>query len=203
MVATNKSTPNRQFSPADSTSDPAEQGAAQLAATVVAVLAAKRVARLFPEVYRRYHWAQRLQGADLPVTRRALEVLQHLQASGPLTVGEQAEHLGLRRNSVSELLQRLESKGLVARIRDERDERRVLVWLTDSGRDVVSRIGQVLAPDLIAQTMATLSPEDQAIVVRGFELLASADLSNQPASAPAVTASPLAAAKTHHEENKP
>ena len=61
----------------------------------------------------------------------------------------------------------------------------------------------MLAPDLIAQTMATLSPEDQAIVVRGFELLASADLSNQPAAAPAVAASPLAAAKTHYEENKP
>src|SRR5664279_1153962 len=115
--------------------------------------AARRIAHLFPEVYRCYHWAQRVAGADLPVTRRAVGVLQHLSASGPLTVGEQAEHLGLRRNSVSELLQRLEVKGLVARIRDERDERRVLVWLTDSGRDVVSRIGQVLAPDLIAQVM--------------------------------------------------
>jgi DNA-binding MarR family transcriptional regulator len=109
-------------------------------------------------------------------------VLQHLSASGPLTVGEQAEHLGLRRNSASELLQRLEAKGLVARIRDERDERRVLVWLTDSGRDVVTRVGQVLAPDLIAQVMATLSEEERAIVVRGFELLASADPSS-PASA--------------------
>jgi DNA-binding MarR family transcriptional regulator len=196
MVATNRSTPNRRYGPADANSGPAEQAATQLAATVAAVQAAKRVAHLFPEVYRRYHWAQRVQGADLPVTRRALEVLQHLQASGPLTVGEQAEHLGLRRNSVSELLQRLESKGLVARIRDERDERRVLVWLTDSGRDVVSRIGQVLAPDLIAQTMATLSPEDQAIVVRGFELLASAHLSSQP------TAASAAATTAPHEESK-
>ena len=135
--------------------------------------AARRVARLFPEVYRRYHWAQRVSGADLPVTRRGLEVLQHLSASGPLTVGEQADHLGLRRNSVSELLGRLEAKGLVARIRDERDERRVLVWLTDAGRAVVSRVGQVLAPDLIAEALATLSAEDRAAVVRGFELLAS------------------------------
>jgi len=30
--------------------------------------------------------------------------------------------MGLRRNSASELLARLEAKGLVARIRDERDE---------------------------------------------------------------------------------
>jgi DNA-binding MarR family transcriptional regulator len=136
--------------------------------------AAARVGRLFPELYRRYHWANRVSGADLPVTRRALEVLQHLAASGPLTVGEQAEHMGLRRNSVSELLQRLEAKGLVARIRDERDERKVLVWLTEAGRTVISRVGQVLAPDLLAERMAAMSAEERAVVVRGLELLTAA-----------------------------
>jgi DNA-binding MarR family transcriptional regulator len=174
--------------------DRAGQSAAESPAELTEVAAARRVARLFPEVYRRYHWANRVHGADLPVTRRALEVLQHLWASGPLTVGEQAEHLGLRRNSVSELLQRLEAKGLVARIRDERDERRVLVWLTDAGRAVVSRVGQVLAPDLIAQVMATLSPEERAIVVRGVELLATADLNDQ-----STAASPAAAQSTERK----
>src|SRR5450830_1618272 len=169
MVDTSRSTPSRPMSHAAS-------GEVEVAAEQ----AAPRIARLFPEVYRRYHWAQRVRGADLPVTRRAVEVLQHLSASGLLTVGEQAEHLGLRRNSVSELLSRLEAKGLVARIRDERDERRVLIWLTDAGRDVVSRVGQVLAPDLLAVTMATLSPAERDIVVRGFELLAAAESSSTP-----------------------
>ena len=170
MVATSRSNPEPGPAAAEADGRP----------ELTAEQAARRIARLFPEVYRRYHWAQRVQGADLPVTRRALEVLQHLSASGPLTVGEQAEHMGLRRNSASELLQRLEVKGLVARIRDERDERRVLVWLTDAGRDVVSRVGQVLAPDLLAQTMANLSPAERAIVVRGFELLAAADSASTP-----------------------
>jgi len=168
--------------PAPEPTEPTAEGAEQ-PVEPTAEAAARRVARLFPEVYRRYHWANRVRGADLPVTRRALEVLQHLSLSGPLTVGEQAEHLGLRRNSVSELLQRLEAKGLVARIRDERDERRVLVWLTDAGRDVVSRVGQVLAPDLIARVMANLSPEERAAVVRGVELLATADVSMPSAAA--------------------
>ena len=194
MVATSKSTLSHRSATAE-----APSGTVEAEAELTAVAAARRVARLFPEVYRRYHWANRVQGADLPVTRRALEVLQHLAASGPLTVGEQAEHLGLRRNSVSELLQRLEAKGLVARIRDERDERRVLVWLTDSGRDVVSRVGQVLAPDLIAQVMATLSPEERAIVVRGVELLATADLTSQNSAA---TATPTAAATTTERKNR-
>ena len=161
MVVTNDSNPD---------GDPAAKASA--AQPLSAQQAGRRVARLFPELYRRYHWANRVRGGDLPVTRRALEVLQHLAASGPLTVGEQAEHLGLRRNSVSELLQRLEEKGLVARIRDERDERRVLVWLTEAGRDVVSRVGQVLAPDLLTRVLETLDPEERAAVVRGFELLA-------------------------------
>jgi DNA-binding MarR family transcriptional regulator len=194
MVATSKSTPDSRSGSAG-----APSGQVEPEQELTAAGAARRVARLFPEVYRRYHWANRVQGADLPVTRRALEVLQHLAASGPLTVGEQAEHLGLRRNSVSELLQRLEAKGLVARIRDERDERRVLVWLTDSGRDVVSRVGQVLAPDLIAQVMATLSPEERAIVVRGVELLATADLTSQNSAA---TATPTAAATTTERKNR-
>jgi DNA-binding MarR family transcriptional regulator len=186
MVVTSRSAsnPNGKGRPSPGGAPKAASGAESVPgpAELTAEEAARRVARLFPEVFRRYHWAQRVPGADLPVTRRSLEVLQHLSASGPLTVGEQAEHLGLRRNSVSELLQRLEAKGLVARIRDERDERRVLVWLTDAGRDVVSRVGQILAPDLIADVMATLSPADRATVVRGFELLAKAgaDLSQSP-----------------------
>jgi DNA-binding MarR family transcriptional regulator len=190
MIATSKPTPRpTEADAADITIDAVEPTAAQ---------AAQRITRLFPEVYRRYHWGQRVKGADLPVTRRALEVLQHLSASGPLTVGEQAEHLGLRRNSVSELLSRLEAKGLVARIRDERDERRVLVWLTDAGRDVVSRVGHVLAPDLLAEAMETLSPAERETVVRGFELLAAAESSSISRSVGA--AGPRSAATTRKNQ---
>jgi DNA-binding MarR family transcriptional regulator len=170
MVVTKEASPNP--------GDPAAGPPAEPTRALTASQAARRVARLFPEVYRRYHWANRVRGGDLPVTRRALEVLQHLAASGPLTVGEQAEHLGLRRNSVSEMLQRLEDKGLVARVRDERDERRVLVWLTQAGRDVVSRVGQILAPDLLVSVRENLDAEERAAVVRGFELIASTPLAS-------------------------
>jgi DNA-binding MarR family transcriptional regulator len=153
--------------------------------------AARAVARLFPEVYRRYHYARRPAGyAQLPVTRRGMEVLIHLAAGGPVTIGEQADHLGLRRNTTSELVARLEAKGLVARIRDERDERCVLVWLTDAGRDVVGRVGQVLAPDLLTLVMTSLAPADRETVVRGFELLARAE---DPGTVPAPsTGAPVA-----------
>lgn len=76
------------------------------------------------------------------MTRRGMEVPIHLATAGPLTIGEQAAHLGLRRNTTAEL---------------------------------VAQVGQVLAPDLLAQVMTSLDPEDRAAVVRGFELLARAE----------------------------
>ncbi len=178
MVATTD--PDRSSAPAPAATAPGQPVESAPGQPPSPAAAAAAVARLFPEVYRRYHFARRPAGGELPVTRRALEVLAHLAAAGPLTIGEQADHLGLRRNSTSELIARLEAKGLVDRMRDERDERRVLVWLTDAGRDVVARIGNVLAPDLLERVMAGLAPPDRAAVVRGFELLARAEPSPDP-----------------------
>lgn len=46
---------------------------------------------------------------------------------GPLTAGEIAAHTGLTTPSVTGLLDRLESKGMVQRVRDPHDRRRVIV----------------------------------------------------------------------------
>jgi len=55
------------------------------------------------------------------------KTLALLSQLGPLTAGEIASHTGLTTPSVTGLLDRLESKGLVQRIRDPHDRRRVIV----------------------------------------------------------------------------
>jgi DNA-binding MarR family transcriptional regulator len=50
-----------------------------------------------------------------------------LSRFGPLTAGEIAHHTGLTTPSVTSLLDRLESKGFVRRVRDPHDRRRVIV----------------------------------------------------------------------------
>ncbi|MER5422690.1 MarR family winged helix-turn-helix transcriptional regulator [Streptosporangium roseum] len=55
---------------------------------------------------------------------KTLDLLQRL---GPLAAGEIAEHSGLAPASVSGLIDRLERKGFVRRIRDTEDRRRVIV----------------------------------------------------------------------------
>ncbi|MEV3980647.1 MarR family transcriptional regulator [Nonomuraea sp. NPDC049758] len=55
---------------------------------------------------------------------KTLDLLQRL---GPLTAGELSQHTGLAPASVSGLIDRLEAKWLVRRVRDTKDRRRVIV----------------------------------------------------------------------------
>src|SRR5262245_11400202 len=107
---------------------------------------AAEVARLYPAVYRRFHLSHRaVPGSD--VTPRMLGVLQHLAASGPLTIGELVLHLNLSKAATTELVDRLEVRGLVDRMPDDRDRRRVFIWLTNEGRARAAAHPRVLADE--------------------------------------------------------
>src|SRR4051794_16574804 len=98
-------------------------------------------AELFPAVYLRFHRRDDRR-SDLSAASRA--VLQHLAQSGPLTVSEMARHLDRAQSVVSELVDGLERRGWLERVRDGRDRRRTLVWLSDAGSELVARDRDVL-----------------------------------------------------------
>ncbi|WP_087501606.1 MarR family winged helix-turn-helix transcriptional regulator [Pseudomonas sp. SID14000] len=60
-----------------------------------------------------------------------------------LTVGEISQHLLTDPGSLTPLLKRLESEGLLQRNRSREDERVVLVQLTDKGRDLQRQAREV------------------------------------------------------------
>ena len=64
-----------------------------------------------------------------PADLRCLDWL----ADGPKTAGMLATATGLRPAATTALIDRLEAKGLVERVRDEHDRRRVLVRMTEEG----------------------------------------------------------------------
>ena len=59
-----------------------------------------------------------------PTDYKTLGIIERL---GAISAGEIARHSGLATASVTNLIDRLESKGFVRRVRDEKDRRRVLV----------------------------------------------------------------------------
>jgi DNA-binding MarR family transcriptional regulator len=77
-----------------------------------------------------------------------LSMLALWGAEEPMTVGELGRRLELDSGTLTPLLKRLEARGVVARRRDPRDERRVLIEVTDAGRalrDDVAPVPRALA----------------------------------------------------------
>ena len=128
------------------------------------------VARLYPAVYQRFHVSkQRLPGTDL--TPRMLWILQHLASVGPSTLGELADASGVKKSTTTELVDRLEARGYVGRMRDDRDARRVFVGLTAAGERRATRAPSVLADDALRAALARMTADDRDALVRGLRAL--------------------------------
>ena len=84
-------------------------------------------------------------------------VMLALYESKPRTVGELGLELGMETGTLTPLLKRLQSAGLVTRTRDEKDERRVLIALTQAGEAL--RETAVAIPEKI-ETACRLNHED-------------------------------------------
>jgi DNA-binding MarR family transcriptional regulator len=75
--------------------------------------------------------------------------LDILGTRGPMTAGELAKAVRLTTGAVTGVLDRLEAAGLVRRVRDTRDRRRVIVELTDA----VDTLGAPVYGPLVADAV--------------------------------------------------
>ena len=133
--------------------------------------AARAYAALFPVVYLRFH---RRDGKQRRLSGASRAVLLHLGQAGPLTVGECAKHLGRAQSVVSEMVDQLEKNGLLARVRDGADRRRMLVWLTDEARARLSDEQEVLSLDVLERAMGRMTPRERRLLLDGTRALVQA-----------------------------
>lgn len=92
------------------------------------------------------------------------KVMGLLERLGPLSAGDISRHSGLATASVTNLLDRLESKGFVRRVRDTEDRRRVLIELV---RDRLSA-----GRGLFSSTLESLSKLFERYSERELEVIA-------------------------------
>jgi len=91
-------------------------------------------------------------------------------------VGEQASHLGISYATATEVVNRLEAKGLVERMKDDGDQRRVFVWLTDRGREQTAALAGRNLEDPFLHAVAALPAATRAAIIEGLgALLRAAD----------------------------
>ena len=91
-----------------------------------------------------HHNADRGQGST------QAQVLQLIAANPGLSQRQLQEQLRVQPGSVSELLSKLENKGLIARERADDDRRCVLLSLTPEGRSAAAQAGEEVKADLFA-----------------------------------------------------
>jgi MarR family transcriptional regulator, organic hydroperoxide resistance regulator len=87
-------------------------------------------------------------------------VMLALWEKGPLTVKAIGEALMLDSGTLSPLLKRLEQVGLIIRRRDSRDERQVVITLTDQGKALEAETRKAVQPVMEAVGCALDSPPE-------------------------------------------
>jgi DNA-binding MarR family transcriptional regulator len=121
---------------------------------------------LLPRLMRFLH--QGLRGH--PLTLQQLRVLGAL-AAGERPTGEVAAELGIRPPTLTGLLEPLQRQGLIARRRDPRAWRVVLICLTPAGEDVHHTI-LMAARRRLVRLIADLPAPDQAALRQALRALA-------------------------------
>jgi DNA-binding MarR family transcriptional regulator len=110
-------------------------------------------------------------GTDLSLT--ASHVLYRLQSGGPVRLTTLASSAEISQPSMTQLIQRLERRELVARLADPGDRRAALVTITDAGHRLVverqehvrERVGELMAMPPIAQREALYLAADVALPI--------------------------------------
>ncbi|AEI66407.1 MarR family winged helix-turn-helix transcriptional regulator [Corallococcus macrosporus] len=100
---------------------------------------------------------------DLQLTPTQMHALSWLGNDGPVQVGVLAQRVGITRKTITGVVDRLESMGLVERTRDVEDRRAVVVRLTQPGSNVFARIDRGLDASL-RRVLDLMGPEDRDAV---------------------------------------
>lgn len=90
----------------------------------------------------------------------AMEVLHTLSVEGPTRLTTLCEAIHVSQPAMTQLIQRLDRRNLVARVADPEDGRATIVRVTQSARDLLRRLRNE-DNEKLAALLATLSSSDQ------------------------------------------
>lgn len=109
---------------------------------------------------------------NMPSRMSQLKALSAFQEDREYTMGELSKKVMVKMPSMTEMVDRLESEGIVDRIRDTGDRRVVKVRLTEKGKKVYRDFIERRRKEMGA-ILALLSDEDQVELVKGLEKVSS------------------------------
>lgn len=132
--------------------------------------AAEGLLALIPRLNRWAEGSVSSSASELKLSLRQLSALSMIEDE-VTTLGDVARKLHVTPAVVTGLIDRLERRGYVRRINSTDDRRRVMLTLTDNGRDASQRATGALAAQL-EQSFAKMSVDDIQMINRALERLA-------------------------------
>ncbi|WP_199613846.1 MarR family winged helix-turn-helix transcriptional regulator [Paenibacillus alkalitolerans] len=100
-----------------------------------------------------------------PITRVQWLLMRQLHRRGGMTIGQLAEHLDVRPSTMSQMLDRLEKSGYVARKPDAQDARVKVINLTETGSEMIRKT-EVTWMEALSEPFGHLGEDEREMFVR-------------------------------------
>lgn len=151
-----------------------------MGALTAPVTDAARAMDALRRIVRALHAANARAEGSLQVTAAQLFVLRQIAAAPGLSLSALAERTRSAPSSVSEVVARLVSEGLVQRRASRHDARRAELALSPAGRTLAARGGETIQERLVAAYERLSAPEQQSLVEAMEAWIAAAGLDHEP-----------------------
>ncbi|KJL05171.1 MULTISPECIES: MarR family winged helix-turn-helix transcriptional regulator [Priestia] len=104
------------------------------------------------------------------ITHQTISLLQHIDKSSAVGIREIADYLTISHNTASEHVKRSIEKGYVYKNRDIQDERKVILHLTEAGKDILKR-NSSLDEEKISAILREMTASEKQLIQQAFQLL--------------------------------
>lgn len=105
------------------------------------------------------------------VTGPQLLLLQTLNNKGDMTISELARDMSLSQATVTTILDRLEKRELLIRVRSETDRRKVYPRLTEQGRKILANAPMALQDNFVRK-FGNLDDWEQSMIIASLQRIA-------------------------------
>ena len=104
------------------------------------------------------------------IAHQTIRLLQHIDKSSSVGIREIADYLTISHNTASEHVKRSIEKGYVYKNRDIQDERKVILHLTEAGKDILKR-NSSLDEEKISAILREMTASEKQLIQQAFQLL--------------------------------
>ena len=106
------------------------------------------------------------------LTGPQLVILQYISSAKKISAGEIAKNVSLSQGTVTGILDRMEARSLVTRQRSNQDKRRVMISITDSGKELLSTAPTVMQ-DFFIERFNKVETWEQSMILSALQRLVS------------------------------